>query len=178
MLDVIHTPAERQPEPAPRTTRHRFAFGGVAFEILADEGVQWALPAAYQRYVHAVSEGPVVADVFCSVVLDRVAVVRTNPPSHRLELDTQAHGMRMHSAYFRADLTRVSSQRYAVTARLSQHPKAVVALLLALTSGVVQLASGVSTHATKIDLEAGLAEPTELALREFIAAHEPGGHHA
>ncbi len=165
------TGADREADAEPRTTRHRFAFGGVAFEILADEAVKWELPQTYARYVQRVSDASVIADVFCSVAVERVAPAATDG---LLRLDTQPDGLRAHSTHFRADVTRVGASRYAATARLTQDPTAVAALLLALTCSVVQLAGGVATHATCIEL----GEDSDGVLRDFLAAHRRGDHEA
>ena len=63
MLDFNASRADRDDGAVARTTRHRFVFAGVAFEILAGDGVEWELPRAFRRFLSEVPGASVIAEL-------------------------------------------------------------------------------------------------------------------
>ena len=54
----------------PGYTQHRLGFGGVAFEVEADEAVRWQLWPEFQRHTFDPDQFPLAARVQCCVTLD------------------------------------------------------------------------------------------------------------
>jgi hypothetical protein len=138
--------------PRTRTTRHQFAFGGVAFEVLADKGVEWALREGYERHVVPADSTPVVADVICSVSVDRL-ITQAGEHSTRGFCFREVDGRRgVFSRELRAELSRVAPSRYAATARIIAGGDGLSALLLGLASAIVQAEGGLNVHAAAVEL--------------------------
>jgi hypothetical protein len=139
--------------PRTRTTRHCFAFGGIAFELLADKGVQWELRDGYERHVVAADSTPLVADVICSVSIDRL-ITQADEPSTRGFCFRDIDGRRsVTSRELRAELSRVAPSRYAATARIIAGADGLSALLLGLASAIVQAEGGLNVHAAAVELD-------------------------
>jgi hypothetical protein len=134
---------------AARTTCHRFAFGGVAFEMLADESVDWLLPAEHARYSARLPQPGTIIDAVCSLSMDRsLSALETNTLA---VWEATAHGVRVRSARVRAEIHAVSAQRFVVTARVGAN-ECLPALLMLLASTLVELGGGLYVHATALEV--------------------------
>jgi hypothetical protein len=146
---AMHEVERRSASTTVRTTCHRFAFGGVSFEMLADESVAWQLPADHARYCTPLPNASTAVDAVCSLSLDRgLSALETNTLA---VWEPTAHGVRVRSARVRAEISPVGLQRFVVTARVGA-PECLPALLLLLASTLVELASGLYVHATALEI--------------------------
>jgi hypothetical protein len=140
--------------PSSRTSQLRFGFGGVAFELLVDATVSFALPPAYERHMVAPAHAPTLADVVCCVRLDRGLV----PPPFEAEMQ---HGvlwepgpecLHVRAHEISLAIRRTSSRHFAITAHIASSA-ALPRLLLLLATTVIELAGGASLHATAVEHE-------------------------
>jgi hypothetical protein len=157
MLELVRQ-VEREQERAAlraRTNRHRFAFGGVAFEVLADEGVRWDLPRSVTRLQRDTANMPVVADVVCSIAVDRTrGAIPPTAPQPRL-WQTSAHGTRIELPDVRIDLLASGPKRYAAAVRVVPTKDALGTALIAVAGGIVQAEAGLTLHATAVEHDGG-----------------------
>jgi len=138
--------------PSFRTSRHRFGFGGIAFELLVDGSVTFSLPPVYERHLVPPSHAPTLADVVCGVRLDRGLA----PPPVEPDLEQGAlweptpEGLDVRAHEIALSICCTSPRHYAVTARIADS-SALPRLLLLLASTVTELAGGVCLHATAVE---------------------------
>jgi hypothetical protein len=127
MLDSVP-----QAQPSPASSRHRFAFAGVAFEVLSGDGVAWELPERCAQMCTPIHSSEVVADVICAVRAGHAAAVR-RPALRHGEVCVAAPGV---SASIRA----LGAHRYAMAALIaSDDLRACERLLTLATSTVARL---------------------------------------
>lgn len=142
--------------PARRTSQHRFGFGGVAFELLLDAAVPFALPAVYERHMVAPAYAPTVADVVCCVRLDPglPAAPELSEIAHGVlwepALDDAREGLNVRSREVALSICRTSPRHYAVAARVGSSGD-VPRMLLLLAATVTELAGGATLHATAVE---------------------------
>lgn len=151
-LDSRTGPSAR---PLLRTSQHRFGFGGVAFELLVDAGVSFAVPRAYERHMVAPAHAPTLADVVCCVRLDR----GLTPPPFDAELEqgvlwepAPEGGLHVRAHQIALAIRRTSPRKYAIAARIGGSD-ALPRLLLLMATTVIELAGGASLHATAVEHE-------------------------
>ncbi len=146
MLD-LNAPRLTRDRAATHTTRHSFAFGGVAFEMLVGEGVRWELPEEYTRVCTPVRGAIVAADVYCSI---RVGLPSgpTTDAAHAVPSYFGSAGRRR----FRLELTQLGANRFAAAALIEPGAQTSAELLLSLTCAVAEALGGFSLHATAVDV--------------------------
>jgi hypothetical protein len=142
MLDSTSAPPLRRVAgPDTRTTRHRFAFRGVAFEVLAGEGVRWSLPEEQARQclpLAAAAGSEVVADVICSV--------RTGHVSHRCDMPARddsregSNEIHLETASMHVEMRRLGANRYVATAVVDAAASCASELVSSLARAVRQAA--------------------------------------
>jgi hypothetical protein len=142
-----------------RSHGQRFALGGVAFELLAagptDAGFTLEPDAA--RYAVSAERFPVVADVLCSVAIDDALFADASPygglelPSGSLG-DLEHSELRLLAPRVQATVCRIAPRRYACSARIASHPRALTALLQSLVAVVVDASGGAVMHAAGVAL--------------------------
>ena len=138
--------------PRTRTTRHQFAFGGVAFEVLADKSVLWEVPESYQRHMLDTSQTTVIGDVVCSVRVDRGLSEQVNI-GHELSLHEAGAQTRVIAAQLCAQISEIRPGKYAATARVTPGRSGAGAVLLGVASAVLQRLGGLHLHAAGVELE-------------------------
>lgn len=143
-----------------RSHGQRFALGGVAFELLAAGPAHagFALEPDAARYAVAPERFPVIADVLCSVAIDD-ALFENASPYGGLELadgafeDLERGELRLRAPRVQATLCRIAPSRYACSARIANHPRALTALLQSIAAVVVHAGGGVVVHAAGVVLD-------------------------
>jgi hypothetical protein len=138
--------------PRTRTTRHQFAFGGVAFEVLADKSVHWELPEFYLRHVVDASETAIIADAVCSISVDR-ALPSVSPSERALSFEHDGAHTQVTASQMHAQLSEIRAGKYAVTARIAPGPGGASAVLLGVASAILQRLGGLNLHAAAIELD-------------------------
>jgi hypothetical protein len=143
-------------------TTHRFAFGGVAFELEVGEGVDWQLWPEFARHTCASDRYPLVARVQCRVTVDP-SLSGPGKPARGILVERRGESTEstvlvapgdVH-AEFEAD----GPGRYIASVRISPRratdpmPQAPDAVLLGLSTAILEREGGVSLHAAAIELE-------------------------
>lgn len=150
MLDLARTQpsgTSRERFAVTHTTRHRFAFAGVAFEVLL-EGGPWELPRSYAEHLLPLASTPVIADVTCSVSVDhgRFPGASEQGTLQPLSLQRSASGhVSCESGELCAEITRLTPARYVATARVAPTRAALGALLCTIAADLVRNTSHVGT---------------------------------
>ncbi|HKP60193.1 MAG TPA: hypothetical protein VJV78_25890 [Polyangiales bacterium] len=129
-------------------THARFAFGGVAFTVLAAREVRWQLPAECERLVSDVAAVPAIAQVICEVELD--AALPDGPP-RIISTEQGAASTHVSSEEFRVELIPIGPGRYRARARIAK--TAAGALVLGLAAAINERQGGLSLHAAAIELD-------------------------
>lgn len=139
----------------PRTSRERLVFAGVAFELLLAESVRWELPDSYREHIIAPPDTMTIADVICSVSVDRALPPFEGHPLNALTFEREQGRTRVISQQMRAEISAVAPARYAARARLrspsDEDPAAAV--LLGVAAAIVQSEGGLTLHASAVELE-------------------------
>jgi hypothetical protein len=138
--------------PRTRTARRQFVFGGVAFEVLADKTLRWELPAGYERHVVDQGSTPVIADVICSVSVERGLPTLANPIGPLPCFRDDHERTLIFSSEVRAELSRVAPSRYAAAARVTAGAQGLSAMLLGIASAIVKAEGGLSLRAVAVVL--------------------------
>lgn len=120
--------------PLTPSSRHRFAFGGVAFEVLAGDGVVWELPEACIPLT-AEQPGDLLADVLCSVRTGHVSY--PSPASQAGSASPKGDELRVASAGVSAEIRPLGAHRYALAAVVEPEDPRACEQVLALASSVV-----------------------------------------
>lgn len=140
---------------------HRFAFGGVAFDIEGAAAVGWRLWPEFERHACDADLHPVVARVQCTVVIDPdLAGPVTWPRSFTVERrgDT-AETLVVVSRDMHAEVEADGPGRYVASVRIPpvvagddelQGPDAVV---LGLSTAIVEHEGGLSLHAAGVEID-------------------------
>jgi hypothetical protein len=79
------------------TPRHRFAFSGVAFELLIEHSARWQLPALFLEHIADVRDSHVLAEVICSVSRDCAREVRDEGEDRALTFRCEGAHIRLAS---------------------------------------------------------------------------------
>jgi hypothetical protein len=141
--------------PAPTLERAsasdgRFAYGGVAFEVLPDALLAPALELARQRYSSSLPHPAANIDAVCSVRLDLALAI---PESDALvSWRATPEGVSVRGTRVRAEIRPTAARRYVITARIGA-PDCVPLLLTLLASTLVDLEGGLHLHATALEIE-------------------------
>jgi hypothetical protein len=143
----------------PGQTQHRFAFGGVAFEIEADEAVQWQLWPEFERHTCAVDRYPVLARVRSIVTVDP-SLADTGPNGIGVERRGGAAETTVVAARgVQAELEADGPGRYLANVRIAprrddeSEPQGPDAVVLGLSAAILEREGGLSLHAAAIELE-------------------------
>ncbi|MDD9936822.1 MAG: hypothetical protein OXT09_24635, partial [Myxococcales bacterium] len=128
-----------------RTQRRCFAFGGVAFELLADDSARLAFEPEVWRFCDASGMAPTLAEAMCSVQSDASLPAEVRGDEVSIARDGEA--LQLESLQMRARLRPLGSARYAVAARIAPSAQAACALLRGVAAAIVELEGGVTLHA-------------------------------
>jgi hypothetical protein len=145
-----------------RTRCERFAFGGIAFELLRGEG-DGGLPLTpeEQRFCAATSDDGgaahalAIADVLCAVH-EESAFVGQRPRENWVTFDRDHQGtgaIALRARSFAAEVTPAGPRRYAATARLGQGPDGLAGLLRGISAAVLHREGGLVMHAAALELD-------------------------
>jgi hypothetical protein len=124
----------------------------VAFELLLDAAVPFALPAVYERHMVALAYAPTVADVVCCVRLDPglPAAPELSEIAHGVLWEATPEGLNVRSREVALSICRTSPRHYAVAARVGGRAE-LPRLLLLLAATITELAGGATLHATAVE---------------------------
>jgi hypothetical protein len=145
----------------PGKTQHRFAFGGVAFEVEADEAVGWQLWPEFEAHTCPLDRYPVLARVQCIVTLDpslagpaaKARGILVEPRGEEPETTLVVSGG------LHAELEADGPGRYIASVRLAprheseREPQGPDAVVLGLSAAILEREGGLSLHASAIELE-------------------------
>lgn len=134
-----------------RTQRRCFAFGGVAFELLADDSARLAFEPEVWRFCDASGMAPTLAEAMCSVQSDASLPAEVRGDEVSIARDGEA--LQLESLQMRARLRPLGSARYAVAARIAPSAQAACALLRGVAAAIVELEGGVTLHACGLELD-------------------------
>ncbi len=140
---------------------HRFAFGGVAFDVEVGEGVDWQLWPEFERHTCAADRYPVVAHVQCFVTVDPTLAglaiagrgVVVEPRGETAETTVVVAGD------LHAELEADGPGRYIASVRIAPRreadpgPQGPDAVLLSLSMAILEREGGLSLHASAVELE-------------------------
>lgn len=150
----------------PGHTLHRFAFGGVAFEVEADDAVRWQLWPEFARHMCDANQFPVVARVHCTVSVDPnlglVFAQGGSVGSRRFTVERRGDAPEttvVVSRDLHAEVEAGGPGRYVASARVSPRrsgetmPQGPDAVLFGLSAALLEREGGLSLHAAAIELE-------------------------
>jgi hypothetical protein len=154
----------RERGAAPRQTTARthcqhLVFGGVGFELLADEsGKRRSVPPDSLGYCIRGFDARAVADVVCAVRTDASLPSRSDIPSPaNAVLFAGSPGERgsivLRSSTLHAELEPVSPRRYAVTARVAPGSEGMLALLRGVSAAILHREGGFVLHTAAVELD-------------------------
>jgi hypothetical protein len=129
------------------------SFGGVVFELLSDVALHHDLAGAEQRYWQSGADPRAIADVVCAVHVDRSLASDMADNAIRGALDPVTAACVVRARGLRAEVVGVAARRYAAAARIADRPEALIGLLRALTSVIVQREGGLMLHSAAVELE-------------------------
>lgn len=139
------------PSARPVSSRERLAFGGVAFELLSSASLPRT--AELQRYLLPANAHPVLADALCSISVEP-ALFPNASPAGSLALERTGDGeLLLRAPLVLASVRKVAPSRYACSARIAAHEKALASLLRSLNAAIVAAEGGVIVHAAGIALD-------------------------
>jgi hypothetical protein len=152
VVTVSMPDTQRCPSPAfdPRTSDGRFAYGGVAFELLADDLLAPALALAQQRYSLSLPHPAANIDAVCSLRLD--LALATPDTDALVSWRATPEGVSVRGTRVRAEIRPIGVRRHVITARVGA-PDCVPLLLTLLASTLVDLEGGLHLHATALELD-------------------------
>ncbi|HET6339065.1 MAG TPA: hypothetical protein VFG30_37855 [Polyangiales bacterium] len=145
----------------PGPTHARFAFGGVAFEVEAGEGVGWRLWPEFARHVCDPDRFPVVARVQCSVAID-ASLPGVASPSRAFTVERRGDAPETTVVASRdlcAELEADGPGRYIASVRIpplrpdDTDPQGPDAVVLGLAAAILEREGGISLHAAAIELD-------------------------
>ncbi|HEY2734281.1 MAG TPA: hypothetical protein VGI70_09860 [Polyangiales bacterium] len=135
------------------TPRHRFAFSGVAFELLIEHSARWQLPPAFLEHASDVRESRVLAEVICSVNRDRARAELEERDEGALTFHCEGAHIRLLSSAVHAEISEVGVDKYAATACIAPNGRGASALALGLSAAILQRRGGLCLDATAIELD-------------------------
>jgi hypothetical protein len=148
-------------EARPGQTHARFAFGGVAFEVEAGEGVDWRLWPEFARHVCDPDRFPVVARVQCSIAIDS-GLPGSSSPSRAFTVERRGDAPETTVVVSRdlcAELEADGPGRYIASVRIppvsadDTDPQGPDAVVLGLSAAILEREGGLSLHAAAIELD-------------------------
>jgi hypothetical protein len=146
-------------QTAARTQCQHLVFGGVAFELLADEaGKRRSVPPDSVGFCIPGFDPRAVADVVCAVRSDASLPLRSDipVPSNAVHFEgSQSDGgpLVLRSSTLHAELEPVSPRRYAVTARVAPGSEGMLALLRGVSAAIVHREGGLVLHTAAVELD-------------------------
>jgi hypothetical protein len=144
-------------------TLHRFAFGGVAFEVESSDCVRWQLWPEFARHVCHADQFPVAARVHCTVSVDP-SLGRGSVPNGSRAFTVERRGDATEttvvvSSHLHAELEADGPGRYVASVRVPPHgadetePQGPDAVVLGLSAAILEREGGLSLHAAAVELE-------------------------
>lgn len=131
----------------------RFAFGGVAFELLGDHGRgPLTLPPNVGQFVSRQAMGGMVAHVVCSIRED-ASLAEHATGVHQVRWSWTGDYGRVETGRSKAEVARLQRGRYAVTARVAPGSVGLSALVRSLAAAIARREGGLVLHASAAALD-------------------------
>jgi hypothetical protein len=146
----------------PSYTQHRFAFGGVRFEVEADEALRWQLCPEFGQHACEADAFPLGAQVECCVTVDPSLAGRAHLASRCFTVERRGEATEttvVVSPDLYAELEADGPGRYVASVRVAPRveddiePRGPDAVALALSATILEREGGLSLHAAAIELE-------------------------
>ena len=156
MLRFERPPGRRTGRPplrASRTRRLRLAFGAVSFELLADEAAYARLADWEPRFRLAHDDPRARAHALCAVTVGAHGLGGDGHASGSLRFSRDERGrVAIAGVGVAAVIERTAPGRYAVSARIAEHPASALALMRGVSAAIVHEEGGVVLHAAAVEL--------------------------